>query len=170
MSASAASNVVSIPKKIKATHLRCIRCNVSIEAACDCGVGYERWAPKERAAKALKSNPEKSNRVIAQEIGVNERTVRNTRGAGAEKSAPERRTGADGKNYPASQPPKLKTVDDDTATRDLYNRACEASSLAEWIDGTKVDKNLVKAVRDAADAWDKLLKIVTAAERANVEK
>lgn len=44
-----------------------------------------------------------SKRATAKSLGIDEKTVRNDL-AGAEYSAPERVTGADGKSYPASQP------------------------------------------------------------------
>jgi hypothetical protein len=54
---------------------------------------------------ALKRNPEKSNRALAVDAGVNERTVRNIR-SGAENAAPDsdaKVIGMDGKSYPASR-------------------------------------------------------------------
>jgi hypothetical protein len=54
-----------------------------------------------RARRAVEANPEKSNRAIAEEIGVDEKTIRKAR---ADLSAPESVTGKDGKNYPAKRP------------------------------------------------------------------
>jgi len=74
----------------------CSGCGAEANASCNCGVSY---VPKAaRAAEALKANPEKSNRAIAEEIGANEKTVRKAR---ADQSAPETVTGKDGKSYPA---------------------------------------------------------------------
>jgi hypothetical protein len=52
-----------------------------------------------RAAEAVKANPNRSNRAIAAELGIDEGTVRKARPAD---SAPER-TGQDGKSYPIRQ-------------------------------------------------------------------
>src|SRR5271155_4703795 len=68
---------------------------------CDCGL-----PPVLRvAAKAATANPTKSSRAIAAEIGVSPRTVDTARKTGAQTNhAPEKRTGRDGKSYPATQP------------------------------------------------------------------
>jgi hypothetical protein len=54
----------------------------------------------QRAAAAIKDNPDLGNRAIAGMIGVDEGTVRKARKSGADHSAPERRIGLDGKPYP----------------------------------------------------------------------
>ncbi len=69
-----------------------------------------------RAANAIKANPQKSNRVIADEIGADEKTVRKARAdwsAPASDDAPER-VGRGQVNrrypmaYPTGGPPKAK--------------------------------------------------------------
>jgi hypothetical protein len=96
--------------------LRCTRCSAEAKAGCACGqpyVGAHRWAapaaPKERtalerAAAAVAANPEKSNRAIAEEIGVGDQTVRRARekvrsamGHGAVDGAVDMRVGRDGR-------------------------------------------------------------------------
>jgi ParB-like nuclease domain len=52
-----------------------------------------------RIKAALEREPEKSNRVIAEETGASEATVRRVRNSGASGDAPEKRTGKDGKTY-----------------------------------------------------------------------
>jgi hypothetical protein len=80
--------------------LHCSACGAVTDAACNCGVGY--MSAGEFAAKAIAEHPEMSNRAIAKKTGVSEKTVRNVRNAGAEKSAPQTRVGLDGKIYPIS--------------------------------------------------------------------
>jgi ParB family chromosome partitioning protein len=84
----------------------CTGCGAEANAACNCGVPYVTKAF--RAAEALKVNPEKSNRLIAEEIGVDEKQVRREREKlGADMSAPvEMVIGKDGKSYPATSPPR----------------------------------------------------------------
>jgi hypothetical protein len=84
---------------------------------CQCGVPY---VPKTvRAAEAIRANPEKSNRAIADETGLSEPTVRRAR---ASDDAPEleRVTGRDGKSYPATKP---QTDADEPPRRDLFAEA-----------------------------------------------
>jgi hypothetical protein len=52
------------------------------------------------AEQAVAADPGKSNRAIADDIGVDETTVRRARNRGAAKAAPDKRTGRDGKRYP----------------------------------------------------------------------
>jgi hypothetical protein len=81
--------------------LKCERCNAEITAGCSCGVSY---VPASiRAADALAADPEKSDRAIAEDIGVGKDTVRRARKAtGA--PAPVKRTGLDGKKRRAPRP------------------------------------------------------------------
>ena len=78
---------------IAISRLICVGCGSETNATCNCGMEYR---PKSvRAREAVEANPEKSNRVIAEEIGVDEKTVRKARGSTADWSAV--RTGLDGK-------------------------------------------------------------------------
>jgi hypothetical protein len=78
----------------------CTGCGAEANASCDCGKAY---VPKSvQAAEAIRANPEKSNRVIADETGLSEPTVRRAR---ASDDAPATVTGRDGKTYPATKPP-----------------------------------------------------------------
>lgn len=82
--------------------LRCRKCGVEAKCACGCGAPYlpvvpdwmnERQPPLERAAEAIAKDPARSDRSIAEELGINRRTVakaRKTVGiAGAPPAAPE---------------------------------------------------------------------------------
>jgi hypothetical protein len=95
-------------KKIKQqpAQLRCSGCGVTVDAACDCGKPYV--SAGVAAAKAIKAHPEKSNSAIAQEIGVNEKTVRRIRGSA--KAETDRRIGKDGKSYPTTNLRKSKAA------------------------------------------------------------
>jgi hypothetical protein len=90
----------------------CSACGATTDAACDCGVPYV--PAGERAAAAIVAHPEKSDRAIAAEIGVDHKTVGAARRAGGERSPPEKRIGQDGKAYPAK------------ASRAAREKACEA--------------------------------------------
>src|SRR5262245_48628775 len=76
----------------------CSECGATASAACECGVPY---VPKrERAIEAVRANPEKSDRAIAQELGVALRTVQKARGeltTGSQLDEPAKRVGRDGK-------------------------------------------------------------------------
>ena len=71
-------------------------------ASCNCGLSY---VPKKlRAAEAIKANPEKSDRAIAADLGVDPMTVNKARRElGVEHSTPER-IGRDGKSYTVAKP------------------------------------------------------------------
>jgi hypothetical protein len=86
--------------------LRCSKCGVTVDAACNCGVGYV--PASEYAAKAVADNPGKSNYVIAGETGLSESTVRRAR-PDASKDVTARRTGRDGKSYPSRRKSKTTT-------------------------------------------------------------
>lgn len=94
--------------------MACTSCGVEANASCNCGVAY---APKiVRATEAIKANPQKSNRAIAEEIGADEKTVRKAR---ADQSAPVGDcVGRDGKSYPSTQPPKPAPHRGKDATRE----------------------------------------------------
>jgi putative DNA primase/helicase len=68
------------------------------------GVAY---TPKiVRAAEAIKANPDKSDRAIAEEIGASPTTVGKARTQVSTSGHLDKRTGRDGKAYQASQPTK----------------------------------------------------------------
>jgi hypothetical protein len=79
----------------------CTSCGSEANASCTCGVSY---APKSaRAAEAIAKNPEKSDRAIADEIGVSQPTVSRARKrTDTDVSVP--RTGKDGKTRKMPQP------------------------------------------------------------------
>jgi hypothetical protein len=108
----------------------CTCCGAEVNAACSCGVAY---VPKSvRAAEAVKANPEKSNRAIAEEIGVDHKTVGKAR-AGLEDVGTiphvETRTDSIGRQQPATKKP---TAADQmrvpkTSADSVWNKAWEAA-------------------------------------------
>jgi predicted transcriptional regulator len=73
--------------------LICSKCGAKARAGCDCGAIYQSAGIV--AANALRAHPEKSNRMIAKETGVDESTVREARKKDA--GNPAVRIGRDGK-------------------------------------------------------------------------
>jgi hypothetical protein len=99
---------ISRPKptyQISIVRLQCSACGAEANASCNCGKPYV--PAKQRAADAVAAHPEKSNRAIAAEVGVDEKTVRQARDSTADYSAVEERTGLDGKKrkLPSYIPP-----------------------------------------------------------------
>ena len=96
------ANVHILPVKVR---LACTECGATGEGSCHCGAPYV--APGQRAAEAVKANPEKSDRAIAAEIGVSDRTINRARQSTATHDAVER-TGLDGKtrHMPTKQDPE----------------------------------------------------------------
>jgi hypothetical protein len=90
--------------------LACTACGAEANASCNCGQPY--MPAKQRAKEAIEANPQKSNRAIADEIGVDHKTVGAARG---EYSPPEV-IGRDGKTYPATKPKRnpAATVEDES--------------------------------------------------------
>lgn len=81
--------------KMSIQRMICTGCGAEANASCNCGKAY--MPAKQRAAEAIAANPQKSNRAIAEEIGVNQSTVSRAR-SGVADATPERE-GRDGKVY-----------------------------------------------------------------------
>jgi hypothetical protein len=198
--------------------LICSKCGAKARAACDCGAVYEPAGIV--AAKALMEHPEKSNRMIAAETGVDESTVREARKKGA--GNPAVRIGRDGKSrrlpwhllprqlrneklmtrQELTQIPAIvelirgitpalnalkKEVEYHEATispervrdacHDLLTRINQSGCSPIWkaniyencalkwpIDKTKLNDEVIDAVRKTADAWSGLLDKMLAAQ------
>jgi hypothetical protein len=79
----------------------CSKCGAKARPGCNCGVAY---IPAHTfAAKAVTAHPEKSDRAIAKEIGVDHKTVAKARKSVGEKSPTAKRVGNDGKRYSATK-------------------------------------------------------------------
>lgn len=97
-------SVIALPI---ARNLRCSDCGAPGEATCDCGAAYV--PAGQLAAKAIAANPDKSDRAIAEEIGVSHQVVGRARKKATGPNGPvATRTGRDGK---ARKPPVLKIVE-----------------------------------------------------------
>ena len=109
-----------VPLTAPAVDLRCSKCGATTHAHCDCGVAYVPVSAIVAPAIAKPENATKTNRALAAELGIDERTVRRARaGSGAAFAAPEKRVGKDGKSYPARQ------------SRRLVKSAARAADLSE---------------------------------------
>jgi len=133
----------------------CTGCGAEANVSCTCGVAYVPAA--QRAANAVKANPEKSNRAIAEEIGVDEKTVRKARGA--DQSAPEGVTGRDGKTYPTRRQrtgdPELEP-DEERAYSAFLIRADAAARAAFYTRG-EIDSEIIKAAEETLAVWQRLV-------------
>jgi len=140
----------------------CSACGV--DAGCNCGAPL--MSKAQRAAKEIAANPHKSNRAIAEEVGVSEGTVRTARKSGAQDYAPdeESRTGRDGKTY--KMPVRQSVIEDDEdddideVTPSQIRKAFliyanEAMLLAKY-DGP-VNGQVLAAARATASAWSRLV-------------
>jgi hypothetical protein len=100
-------------QKTEFPKLKCTRCFMEVTARCNCGVSYV--SPAELAKRAVKANPEKSNRAIAAETGVGLGTVNRARKATEPNGSVEKRVGRDGKRR--QQPTKHRAASDELASR-----------------------------------------------------
>ena len=87
--------------------LVCSECGADGIGTCACNAPYLPPTLK-KAVEAIAVNPEKSNRVIAEEIGVSDMTVGRARKTVATRNvATERRIGKDGKSYKSHPGPEI---------------------------------------------------------------
>lgn len=93
--------------KMSVQRMVCTACGSEANASCNCGKPYV--PAKQRAAEAIKANPQKSNRAIADEIGVSKDTVRKVRETTGDQS-PVERVGLDGKTR---KMPTLRVVEEE---------------------------------------------------------
>jgi hypothetical protein len=77
--------------------MTCTGCGAEANASCNCGKPYV--PKKQRAADAIKANPQKSDRAIAADLGINQSTVSRARSESGDASASPEREGRDGKIY-----------------------------------------------------------------------
>lgn len=116
--------------------LRCSKCGVTTDAACDCEVGYV--PAHEYAARAVAANPEMSDNAIAEVIGVDHKTVGEARKSVGGDSLTAKRIGKDGKRYPATkskrhaQPTPAPTMP--AATPTLTATPAQAPAVVSLID------------------------------------
>jgi hypothetical protein len=75
------ATVLPFVQKSKSNQLRCTKCGVTQDAACDCGVPYDLIKPSALAKIGLYETPHAPNMVIARRMEVSESTVRKVREA-----------------------------------------------------------------------------------------
>jgi hypothetical protein len=85
---------------------------------------------RQRAAAAIVADPEKSDRAIAAEHGMSDRTVNRARKAGATHDAPEMRRGKDGKSYPVSRKLPKRSAPTEVP-RDGFNHPVDTAWLVD---------------------------------------
>lgn len=130
--------------------LVCKACGAAGEGSCGCGADYV--PAGERAAEAVAANPAKSDRAIAEEIGVSHPTVAKARKAATGKSLPvDKRTGRDGKARKLPTRAEREPVpasDDMPASDDIPPTPAEAKRAA------RANAKLASlAVRDQVNAF-----------------
>lgn len=128
------TNILSLKRRPSVARLECSACGAATDAACNCGVPYVPAGT--RAAEAIAATPGKSNRAIADEIGVSEPTIRRARKSGASHDAPEKHTGKDGKSYPA-YPAKRKSTN--TPTGEEIDMLLHAMPLRDIVEIARAD-------------------------------
>ena len=126
------AEVITFPVKTK---LVCSGCGAPGEGSCGCGVAY--IPPAARAEAAVKANPQKSNRAIAEDLGVGKDTVRRARQSTGAGEPVEKRVGRDGKARrqptPPAPPPGLQKLREGSEAR-------YAAIYAGWEAGETVEK------------------------------
>jgi hypothetical protein len=162
------AQIVKLQHRPSIARLECISCGASVDAGCNCGVAYK----PARAAKAVAANPEKSDRLIAKELGdVSRETVRKARKV-TTKLSPGKRTGKDGKSYSI----KRRVVDDDlgldqatidgaaaTVRRRVFMR-CAADTIRKAEQGAglrdakgeEIDDEIMTTLNSIVRAWTRL--------------
>lgn len=80
----------------------CTGCGAEANASCNCGVAYVPAAV--RVAEYDATNPGKSTRAAAADLGISHTAVSEARNSGVNHFTPETVIGLDGKNYPAQSP------------------------------------------------------------------
>jgi hypothetical protein len=157
-----------LAEKPARARLECSACGATANAACDCGAPYVPSTAEKRelVAEALKKNPKKSNRQVAQAVGVAHKTIAAVR-RGLESTGEipqlEKTTGKDGRDRPAGKPkvtlPRSTAAqisDPGTdADRTAYLlRVDQAIRLAAY--SGPVTEEIVAAARQVAAAWTEL--------------
>jgi hypothetical protein len=111
--------------KLSIQRMVCTGCGAEANASCNCGVSYV--AKSVRAAEAIKANPGKSDRAIAAELGIGNKTVSRARNSGVSydtpgligDETPVERVGRDGKSYSIRQ----RVIDDPDVSPELVDEA-----------------------------------------------
>jgi hypothetical protein len=109
----------------------------------------------ESAATATAADPDRSDRAIAADLGVNQSTVSRIRQKTDAYASVEGRIGRDGRRRRLPKP-KAKQLEDPTNEEKMFLvRADLAVEFAAY--GGRVTKETIEATRTAARAWQDLL-------------
>jgi hypothetical protein len=143
--------------QISVQRMVCTGCGAEANASCDCGKPY--IPAKVRAAEAIKANPQKSDRAIADEIGVGATTVNRARKeTGAPDGAPVEREGRDGKVYrlptkerPEPDGPSNETLQSLLTLIDLALRVADLN-----FSQIKPTPQIRTAIRRVIETWTKI--------------
>lgn len=174
------ATVIKLPRP---SRLECTVCGVTVDAACDCGVLYIPNGAEKRdaATKALKADPNKSDRQIAKAVGVSHPSVAKLRSkleAAGDVENFTTRTDTKGRKQPSTKPSKPKAkpaprasgpIQEDCEVdggdsdevcwrRGLLYRATNAAGEAAYENWSqfRVDSELVATATRAAEAWNQL--------------
>jgi hypothetical protein len=163
--------MTNVVLKMSVQRMVCTSCGSEANASCNCGVPYK---PKAlRAAEAIKANPEKSDRAIAAELGIDHKTVGKVRGD----NSPPERVGRDGKTYSikrrdeegGTSPCDEEYHDDEDdityapreaarmAKSSFLLRVEEVKRYAFFPPDQKVDQEIIREAEAARDAWGNLV-------------
>jgi hypothetical protein len=107
---SGAAGQALVIHPISIQRMVCTRCGAEANASCNCGVDYV--PAKQRVAEYDKTNPGKSTRQAADDLGISNKTVSKARQAVTEVTPEATVTGRDGKKYPAKQKPRPEMEDE----------------------------------------------------------
>ena len=158
-----------IPMSIQ--RMICSGCGAEANASCNCGVSYVPAA--KRVAEYDKTNPGKSTRQAAADLGIGNKTVSRARQSAVSHDTPATVTGRDGKSYA-----RKRVIDRDEEHYDAVNRrrvfdrcaadvvrkAEQGAGLIEAI-GTEIDNEILETLDRVIDAWTTLRNILI--ERKN---
>jgi hypothetical protein len=141
-------DVTQTPPAIKRSivQLRCDGCGAETNAVCTCGAAYR--PVHERVRKYDETNPGKSTRAAAADLGVSHEAVRKAR---VNELTPETVTGRDGKEYPATRtPPQTPVMVEHRIIQKLGNDLIDAGyrSLSAQFSADQPTLARLKQVRD----------------------
>lgn len=127
--------------------LECSTCGATGQGTCGCGTAY--MPARQRAAQAIAEHPEKSNVMLAEELGVSEATVRRARPTSSDDEVDER-IGLDGKTRRMPHRKEFEEDPENYVTAFLL-RADQAREFATYTGPPT--KEIAAAARQAATAW-----------------
>jgi hypothetical protein len=154
-------------KHLDAQLLRCSGCGATANATCNCNLPYEPAGVI--AARAVAANPGMSDSSIAKKIGVSLDTVQRARkNQVTDIGNLDRRTGADGKSYPATKQNKIQPNNEPKKLKSLLAPSNVIfgeidERIAELTKGIrqgeiKIDAGFKKQVRSLSNGLRALLK------------